>query len=134
MKRLSVIILAVMLVLCMGCSSKKTSDENKTPVDFTVVEKESIPEELLTMIDEKKTEEFAFTFGMEGYLYIAKGYGTQATGGYSIRVDSLMESDAGISFHTTLIGPSAGEAVNKMATYPYIVIKIEYTDKNITFE
>lgn len=134
MKRLSVIILAVLLLFSVGCSKKKDSEENKSPVDFTVVEKESIPIELLSMIEDKKWEEFSFTFGMEGYLYIAKGYGTQATGGYSIRVDSLTENDDGICFHTTLIGPSAGEAVNKMATYPYIVIKIEHTDKNITFE
>lgn len=35
---------------------------------------------------------------------------------------------------STLIGPSAGEAVNKLATYPYIVIKTEATDNNILFE
>lgn len=38
------------------------------------------------------------SYGMDGYLYIMRGYGTMPTGGYSIRVDSLAETSDEIFF------------------------------------
>lgn len=120
-------------VIC-GCGKTGTGKNAGTPVDFTVVEKTAVPEEFMTSIEQAKTEEFTMTASIDGYLYIAVGYGQQPTGGYSIRVDSMNEGNDCITLHTTLLGPGSGEAVNKMATYPYIVLKIENTDKNIVFE
>lgn len=92
-----------------------------------------MPKELADTIESRKTEGFTMSFDSDGYKYIAVGYGTQSTGGYSIRADEVYEEDSRIVVHTTLIGPSAGEAVNRKETYPYIVIKIEYRDKEIEF-
>lgn len=129
-------ILIIFVALCMlcGCSSTKITKEDKTPVDFTVVEKSAIPPELLRIIEEKKAEEFTMSYSLDGYLYIAVGYGTKNTGGYSIQVEELYETKSNIGINTTLVGPKAGEAVNKMPTYPFIVVKTEYIDKNIIFE
>lgn len=103
-------------------------------MDFTVVPREDMPDEIKGIIEEKQSGEFTMSYGMDGYLYIMRGYGTMPTGGYSIRVDSLAETSDEIFFHTTLVGPQASEPVNKMKTCPYIVVKIEYTDKKIVFE
>lgn len=129
-------ILIIFVALCMlcGCSSTKITKEDKTQVDFTVVEKSAIPPELLRIIEEKKAEEFTMSYSLDGYLYIAVGYGTKNTGGYSIQVEELYETKSNIGINTTLVGPKAGEAVNKMPTYPFIVVKTEYIDKNIIFE
>ncbi len=129
-------ILIIFVALCMlcGCSSTQITKEDKTPVDFTVVEKSAIPPELLRIIEEKKAEEFTMSYSLDGYLYIAVGYGTKNTGGYSIQVEELYETKSNIGINTTLVGPKAGEAVNKMPTYPFIVVKTEYIDKNIIFE
>lgn len=129
-------ILIIFVALCMlcGCSSTKITKEDKIPVDFTVVEKSAIPPELLRIIEEKKAEEFTMSYSLDGYLYIAVGYGTKNTGGYSIQVEELYETKSNIGINTTLVGPKAGEAVNKMPTYPFIVVKTEYIDKNIIFE
>ncbi len=131
------IIFAVLIAICAvvtGCGSQKSSVATKSQVDFTVVSKNDIPEELAQIIDGQKNSEFQMSSAIDGYTYIIVGYGEQPTGGYSIRVDEVSETDTYIDVKTTLMGPSAGEAVNKLATYPYIVLKIEYTDKNIVFD
>ena len=44
------------------------------------------------------------------------------------KLDESRKEDE-IYFHSTLLGPEASEPVNKTKTFPYIVIKTEYTDK-----
>lgn len=123
-----------MVLLLSGCTSKRIDTKNRQSLEFTVVDREQIPEELVSIINERKTEEFSMTYSLEGYLYIAVGYGTKDTGGYSISVDELSETDTSVIINTTLIGPKSGEPVNKMATYPYVVVKLEFRDKNVIFE
>lgn len=133
MKKL-VFIFALLVMVFTGCSGKSAKNEDRTDMDFTVVPREDMPDEIKGIIEEKQSGEFTMSYGMDGYLYIMRGYGTIPTGGYSIRVDSLAETSDEIFFHTTLVGPQASEPVNKMKTCPYIVVKIEYTDKKIVFE
>ena len=129
-------IMALLLVLCAlcGCSSTKLTKDEKNPVDFTVVEKSAVPEDFFNVIEEKKTESFTMSYTIDGYLYIAVGYGEQSSGGYSIQVEEFYETKSNLGINTTLVGPREGEAVNKRATCPYIVVKTEYIDKNIVFE
>lgn len=134
MKR-TLFLVGVFLVLVLaGCSFREASDKNKKELDFTVVTKDDIPDEVAMAVNGRKSEAFAMSFNVGGYTYIAIGYGQQPTGGYSIRVDEMYETDSSVGIHTTLVGPAAGEAVNKMVTYPYIVVKIKATDKNVNFE
>ena len=73
--------------------------------------------------------------GNEGrYLYIVKGYGRQETTGYSIEVNECYETEHTVVVRTTLLGPQKKEKTHKKKTYPYIVIKIPYTDKQIIYE
>lgn len=121
------------LAALYGCGAE-TDQETKKDVEFTVVEEDSIPAEFLSLIEAQKMEPFFLSYSVDGYLYIAKGYGIQPTGGYSVRVDEVYETDTNLVTSMTLIGPEAGEAVNKMPTYPYAVIKVEAVDKNIIFQ
>lgn len=124
----------VLTLFVGGCRTTELTEDNRRTLDFTVVERAGIPGELLAVIEERKAEEFSMSYSLDGYLYIAVGYGTKNTGGYSVRVDEVYETDSNVGIHTTLIGPAAGEAVNKMATYPYVVVKLECIDKKIIFE
>ena len=73
--------------------------------------------------------------GNEGrYLYIVRGYGRQETTGYSIEVNECYETEHTVVVRTTLLGPQKKEKTHKKKTYPYIVIKIPYTDKQIIYE
>lgn len=101
---------------------------------FTVLGEEVIPEELKTVLEEKKAEPFQLTFSDKGILYICEGYGTQKTGGYSIAVDKMYLSDHAIVVQTTLLGPEPGEKPKAGQSWPYIVLKTEDLEKCVVFE
>lgn len=134
MRRVTVMVIALMCILTAACGRSGQGTAAMEKVDYTVVNKQDIPKELSDTIEARKESDFEISADIEGYTYIAKGYGKQPTGGYSIRVDRLESDGTNMNFGTTLIGPSAGEAVNKMATYPYIVIKTKATEDNILFD
>ncbi len=125
-----------MSILCLfiGCSTEKISTEKLRDIEFTVVPNKDIPEELEEMIDEKDEEPFKLTYADDGTLYIAVGYGKQPTSGYSIKVTELYETENAIYIHMNLIGPAKDEKILERATYPYIVVKTEFIDKNVVFE
>ena len=54
--------------------------------------------------------------------------------GYSIIADEVYESKDAVWIHTNLLGPKKGEKTEERKTYPYIVIKMEQTDKYIVFK
>lgn len=124
----------LMLVLLTACGGGKVSKQQETPLDYTVVPRSDVPETLLNTLNEKKSESMTMTYGEGEYLYIIVGYGVMPTGGYSISVERLVETEDEIFIKTNLRGPAAGEAVNKAESYPYIVVKTEYTDKKVVFE
>lgn len=128
--------LVISLVLVTGCQMQKEDIKKLKDLDFTVVEECDIPEAILEIIQEKKEGPFKLSVTDNGkeYLYIAVGYGTQNTGGYSIRVNSFYLTENAIYLDTTLIGPGKDELVTQALTYPYIVIKTEYLDKSVVFE
>lgn len=125
---------AAFVTLAAGCSAETLSTEKLRDIDFTVVDEDDIPDELEEMIDEKEEQPFKLTYADGGDLYIAVGYGEQPTTGYSIQVTELYESKNAIYIHTNLIGPSKDEKVLERITHPYIVVKMEYVDKNVVFE
>lgn len=133
MKKTVVVLLLIILSVC-GCKKTETDTDERYEVEFTVVARRDIPTELMSLIDEKKTEAFQICTMAEGYTYLAVGYGTMPTGGYGIRIEDIYETDKNLVLETVLMEPSATETVNKLATYPYIVIKIQYTEKNVIFK
>ncbi len=132
-------IISVFLV-CLFCMSVAACAAGKDPMEkirdweFTVIAEDNVPEELLAMIEEKKAEPFKLTFQDQGFLYICVGYGTQQTGGYSIAVNDLYETANAIYVDTNLIGPGPEEKRNTTPSYPYVVIKAEFTDKPVVFD
>ena len=62
------------------------------------------------------------------------GYGTRPTSGYSIKVKALYETENAVYIQTELLGPSKEEKITEKQTYPYVVVKMEWIDKNIIFE
>ena len=130
----SIMMLLLFSVILSACSfSKKEDTAGQKPVDFTVVEEEDLPQELLAIIAEKKETGFKLTYSCNGYLYIVQGYGMQNTGGYSISVDNVYETDNAVYFDTTLMGPEKDEKVTEAVTYPYVVVKIENKEKSVVF-
>ena len=133
-KYIFAILCLCLFCLCVGCGTEKISMEKLRDIEFTVVPTKDIPEELEEMIDEKEEEPFKVTYADDGELYIAVGYGKQPTSGYSIEVKELYETKNAIYIHTNLIGPAKDEKILERATYPYVVVKLEFIDKNVVFE
>ena len=117
-----------------GCAIEKTNRTKVRDMEYHVVTEEEIPEELKTQIEEKKAADFKMTYETPEHLYIVRGYGEQATGGYSIQVVELYLSSNAVFFKSSLIGPRKGENVAKSPSYPYIVIQTEKIDKNVVFD
>ncbi len=127
------IFLAGCVLFMCACSAKKEDKEKLRDIEFTVVDSYDAPEELQEKFDSKKEKTFEISYADEGYLYIAKGYGSQDTSGYSVEVKSCYETENGIYLKTNLLGPPSSEEIIEGKTYPYVIVKMEYSDKNIVF-
>lgn len=129
---LYILLAGCMLFLC-ACSVQKEDKKKLRDIDFTVVDAYDAPEELKQKIEEKKEQTFEISYADNGYLYIARGYGCQDTSGYSVEVKSCYEAKDGIYLKTSLLGPPGSEEVIEGKTYPYVIVKMEYSDKNVVF-
>lgn len=124
--------LLLICVMVSGCSEKE-EEPQRTALEYTVVTAENLPEELAELIENQKQNECRLMYEADGYLYIVRGYGKQDTGGYSISVEecSILENTVYVS--TTLIGPTRKQEITQSESYPFIVLKIEQTDKEVSF-
>ena len=135
MKKIVCGLLTLLSVLCIsGCTLLSDERVKLKDLDFTVLSQEKIPEELMEIIEEKKSEPFQLTYSDNENLYICIGYGRQQTGGYSIAVNELYLTDTAIYVSASLLGPGQEEKSNQTASYPFIVIKTEYLDQTVMFE
>ena len=66
-------------------------------------------------------------------LYSA-GIWKKETSGYSASVEACYETEDAVCIETSLMGPDRKEEIIEEDTYPYVVVKIEYTDKNVIFQ
>lgn len=128
------VIAAALSSMLSGCSIEDTNRTRVSELEYTIIEEKDIPEELMIMIEEKKAADFKMTYEQDADLYIVRGYGEQATGGYSIRVKDCYLTTNAILFDTELIGPRKGESISASPSYPYIVIKMDKRDETTVFE
>lgn len=130
--------IAFVLCVCIlsvsaGCSVKKVNTEKIRDVEFTVLEEDNMPKELLAAVREKEEAPFKITYADKDALYIAQGYGKQQTSGYSIEVKECYETRNAVYIHTNLIGPSKEEKTVDVQTAPFVAVKMEFIDKNVVF-
>ena len=132
-KNLIILICFVSVILaCAGCKAEKISEKKTADIDFTVVSELELTDPVKQIVEEKKTAPFKVAYSDNEYTYIIIGYGKQDYAGYSITVKELYETSNAICVKTEFLGPKEySDSIRQ--TYPYIVIKIEYTDKNIIF-
>lgn len=121
-----------LMVIAGGCSLIRIEEEERKPLEYTVVKQEDIPGEAAALIEEKKKKEFQLTYQVGEELYLIKGYGQQMTGGYSIQAEEVSASGNAVFFRTKLLGPSES-LIGSEPSYPYIVVKIKYTDMPVVF-
>jgi hypothetical protein len=133
-RRIMQIVFICGLMMLTGCAVTQEMPEKIRDLDFTVVGADEEPQALVDIISEKKEEPFQMSYTLGEDLYIVVGYGAQELGGYSIQVNECYETESSIFVDTTLLGPESQEEMIDTVTYPYIVIKMEFIDKNVVFQ
>lgn len=119
--------------LLAGCSMQRGGQEKVSEPEYTLVAQEDIPEELMTRIENEKTEDMKLTYADDGAFYIVRGYGAQP-GGSSIQVLELYGTQDGIVFDTQLVGGGENADDTTTSAYPYIVVKLLCGEQNVVFE
>lgn len=131
-KAVCLLVALVLAAVLSGCGLIRIEEEERKPVDYTVVERQDIPAALDEIMNEKKEKEFQLSYETGEDLYLVKGYGRQMSGGYSIQVEELGESGNGLFFITRLLGPKDLSEAG-VPSYPSIVIKTRRQKKPVTF-
>lgn len=134
MRKKYLLLLPLIVLILTACSVRKADDKKLRDVEFIVLDKDDVPEEFMAKIEEAKEGQVKLSYADRGYLYIARGYGQKDTSGYSVEVRRCYETENEIHVETGLLGPGKEEKILKKKTCPYVVIKTEYTDKQIEFD
>lgn len=136
----SVVILFMLTMMscfiCLGsCGVIEEKDDKKIgDVEFDIISEENLPKEVKELVEKGKNQSFKTTYTDGGNLYIIAGYGKQQTGGYSIAVEELHETNNSIYVKLKFMGPSKNEEVTQEFSYPYIVIRMQNTGKSVVFK
>jgi len=108
----------LLALLPAGCQFIRIEEGERTPLEYTIVKQEEIPEEISELMEQKKKKVFQMTYQVGDIRYLMKGYGEQLTGGYSIQVEEVSESenvfgDDGFKRFDLGLGLKAGIEISK---------------------
>ena len=121
-----------LLCVCLtGCIRKEEQQKRETVV-YAVCRESVIPRELKKLIQKEKGEAFHFTYTTRDYTYYVIGYGRQPGKGYKIRIKEFAMDKDHIYIDTTLIGVTK-EHQNEGKSFPYIVLKSQFYEKDVSF-
>ena len=134
MKKLFLYILLPAVVSTFSaCSIEKMEEEKKRDLAYTVIEQDEMPQELKEQIEKEEKNVFGITYADQGILYAARGFGEKKTDGYHVEVTACYETEDTIYVTTELRGPQKGENIKKEKNCPYVVIKMDYEEKQVMF-
>ncbi len=83
----------LLALLPVGCQFIRIEEGERTPLEYTIVKQEEILAEISELMEQKKKKVFQMTYQVGDIRYLMKGYGEQLTGGYSIQVEEVSESE-----------------------------------------
>lgn len=122
----------LMVIILSGCRFIKIEEGERTPLEYTVMKQEELPQEVVELMEQKKEKPFQMTYQVGKVRYLMKGYGEQITGGYSIQVEEVSQSENAVFCKTRLVGPEE-ESTGSAPSYPCIVLRISDTEKPVQF-
>ena len=120
--------------LISGCITRIEKEQKQKDLEYILIDQEHLPEEMTEVLGQLKKKEFHFVYSDQGKTYLAEGYGACPTTGYSIQVNELYETEHTIYIHTSLMGPEVSEETKEITTFPYIVVEISETEKEVMFD
>lgn len=141
MRRIGIITKAALILVLLfsltGCG-KGEGQRERQEINFTVCSREMLPEELYTIIEEKKEKVCKFTYVNGSYMYIVVCYGEKDRENLNVVVNDLFMTDNAIYIDTTLRTDKASsqdsQVVGELSMYPYIVLRCEKYDVPVVFD
>lgn len=127
-------ILWLMVVCLGGCKVVEEESPKIRDLEYVLVGEELIPEQLKSILEEKKENPFQLTYSDQENLYICIGYGSKESGGYTVIVEDLYLTADAVYVDTTLYGPGDASKAKNETTYPYAVIKTEFVENPVIYK
>ena len=116
-KTFKIVVLWMMILsaiwLPCGCIRKKPEITGEKSAAFQLMSEREIPEELKEWMEQEKAHPFMLTYAVE---------------------QAILEGEKTVRIQTSLLGPEKGEKTKDVVTYPYVVVKLKKTEKEILFE
>ncbi|MBL0388556.1 protease complex subunit PrcB family protein [Tumebacillus sp. ITR2] len=100
-----------------------------TKVDFEAVS-DNLPQTVQTVANENRTEPGVYSVVDNDVRYLVVTGGQAPTGGYSVNIDGISETAAGLFVDASLVHPDPTMMVPQMVTYPTVVLKVKNSEKN----
>lgn len=96
--------------------------EKSKPVDYTILQREAIPEKILDVMDKYTNEERALAVKLDKKIYVIVTRGNDSEHGIQVdKIDILQEDDKNVMRVNITYK-------NKEKSYPYIVAETNLTD------
>lgn len=114
-----------------GCVQQEERGQREKVV-YAICKRSVIPTQLGTLIDEQKKNPFHFTYTTGDFTYYIIGYGRQSGRGYKINVKKFTADRTHIYIDTTLTGVTK-EHQRDGTSYPYIILKSQFYEKDVIF-
>ena len=139
------IIVSVFAMSLLSCSVTGTKNERKIPL-YEVLSTQSnagarirffeiITEanEMAMLLNDENLKSKIKTTDLQISNFIVLNMGEKSTGGYSIGIDTVVETDSSIIITVKENSPADGSFVTQAFTYPFCVVKIN-SKKEIIFK
>jgi hypothetical protein len=133
-----ILVLLGLAIFVGGCG---TNMENSTsggkenlPVNVVEIQIEQVPEETKVILDQLKGKENTTIVQGDEYLYALITMGEMPTGGYKVKLDSIQETGDELIISYEYSQPNPSDAVLQVITFPYLLLEVMNTDKEIVFK
>ena len=131
-----VFLLLSVCILLTACGKKEEtfrSYENAQDFAYEIVTGSDVPHKVNEKIYKAKEKGFGFAYRDGETMYTIFGFGKQNTGGYSIQVLAVKETDAAVVIEAKLVAPEAEEVISTSPSYPYMILKMTNVEKDVQF-
>ena len=97
------------------------------PINYEIIQTETLEnQELAKWYEENHKSEGIFKFTDGKWQYVLVAGGEKSTGGYEMKIDSITQVSANISYiGASLITPAKDDFVTQALTYPHVLVRFE---------
>ena len=146
-KGIPFIVCLLFTVAAFGCASGE--QEPSAPGDYDIVlsgQQASIQTQSAVVVSDQETWSAVFRstqgavlsdetppiVNFDEHRLLVLFAGSRSTGGYSIEVESIEESDASIDVRVRVLSPAPDAMVTQVITSPFVVVQLRTTRDDIT--